>query len=277
MVGRIFTTTTWRAAQVPARVAVMEPADFYSGIVVDIYAKLKASAFDPAPYIQFVRAHGSPALEIGCGDGEPLLDVCAAGLEVDGIDSSLDMVKRCRQNAKERGLQVNVFHQRAEALSLGRKYSAIYFAGPTFNLLPDDATARQSLLKIGEHLTDNGAALIPLWVPEPTPESELGVSRISQGESGVELRYTPLTESYDLDQRTRITSSRYQRVTDGETETADREWIIHWQTPTSMRQLCEATGLDVVSLLDDDTGEAASAASGSFTATVRRASQVSTN
>ncbi len=248
----------------------MEPANFYSGIVVDVYATLKASAFDPEPYIQFVRAHGSPGLEIGCGDGEPLLDLCAAGLEVDGVDSSLDMVRRCRRNAHQRGVRTTVFHQRAEALSLSRKYAAIYFAGPTFNLLPDDATALQSLMRIGEHLTGDGAALIPLWVPGPTSESELGKPRSSQDEAGVELRYTPLSETYDKDQRTRITSARYERVTDGASEVADREWLIHWQTPTSMRHLFDAAGLDVVSMIDDDSGRAAAAGSTSFTATVRR-------
>ena len=248
----------------------MEPADFYSGIVVDVYAKLKSSAFDPAPYHEFVQAHGEPALEIGCGDGEPLLDLCAAGLEVDGVDSSLDMVARCRENAAKRGVATNVFHQRAETLSLDQRYAAIYFAGPTFNLLADDETARQALLRIGEHLTEGGAALIPLWVPGPTAEVELGVSRISDGGPGVALRYTPLSEAYDLDHRTRITTSRYERVVDGQSEVADREWIIHWQTPDSMRHLCEGAGLEVVAMIDDDTHEPASATSKGFIATVRR-------
>ena len=63
----------------------MEPADFYSGIVVDAYAKLKSSTFNAEPYIEFVTASGEPALEVGCGDGEPLLDLCAEGLDVDGV------------------------------------------------------------------------------------------------------------------------------------------------------------------------------------------------
>jgi SAM-dependent methyltransferase len=249
----------------------MEPADFYSGIVVDVYAKLKSSTFDPAPYREFVQAHGEPALEIGCGDGEPLLDLCAAGLEVDGVDSSLDMVERCRANAARRGVVTNVFHQRAESLTLGQRYAAIYFAGPTFNLLTDDETARQALSRIREHLTDGGAALVPLWVPDPTTEADLGVTRVGDGERGVELRYTPLSETFDLDGCTRTTTTRYERVVDGRSEVADREWIIHWQTPDSMRHLCADVGLEVVAMVDDDTHEAASATSASFTATVRRA------
>ncbi len=248
----------------------MEPADFYSGIVVDAYAKLKSSTFEAEPYLEFVRTHGEPALEVGCGDGEPLLDLCGAGLEVDGVDSSADMVERCRANAVARGIATHVFHQRAEALDLDRRYSSIYFAGPTFNLLADDETALQALRAIREHLTDDGAALIPLWVPDSTPDDELGITRATDDGQDIELRYTPLAETHDRERRTRATTSRYERVTPGGTEVADREWIIHWHTPRSFSDLCTDAGLRVVGIIDDDTNEAASDASAGFTATVQR-------
>ncbi len=259
-----------RGAHARATVRHMEPADFYSGIVVDAYAKLKSSTFDPEPYVVFVEKHGEPALEIGCGDGEPLLDLCAAGFDVDGVDSSLDMVERCRENAVARGIATHIFHQRAERLSLERRYASIYFAGPTFNLLADDETASRALHAIREHLTDEGAALIPLWVPDPTPEDDLGVTRATDDGSGVELRYTPLSETYDRKRRTRITKSRYERFTADDTDLADRDWVIHWHTPGSMLRLCEDAGLEVIDMVDDDSNEAASDASEGFTITVRR-------
>ena len=91
-----------------------------------------------------------------------MLDLCAAGLLVDGVDSSLDMVERCREEAERRGLVVEVHHQRVEDLMLERRYASIYFAGPTFNLLADDETALRGLGSIHAHLTNDGAALIAL-------------------------------------------------------------------------------------------------------------------
>ena len=255
----------------------MEPADFYSGIVVDAYAKLKSSTFEAEPYADFIKRWGEPALEIGCGDGEPMLDLCAAGLDVDGVDSSVDMVERCRQNAAEGGIATNVFHQRVEALALHRRYASIYFAGPTFNLLVDDEAARHALLALREHLAFDGAALIPLWVPEPTPVGELGVTRATDDGPDIELRYTPLSETYNKALRTRVTTSRYERVTAGGTELADREWIIHWHTPQTFSALCEDAGLDIVGMVDDDTSDEASHASTSFTATLRRSPASRTN
>lgn len=253
----------------------MEPAHFYSGIVVDAYAKLKSSAFETKPYVEFVKTYGEPALELGCGDGEPLLGLCAAGLEVDGVDSSADMVERCREYAAKRGISTHVFHQRAEALDLDRRYASVYFAGPTFNLLADDETARQALRAIRKHLTDDGAALIPLWIPDPTPDDELGVTRASDDGPDIELRYTPLSETYDQERRTRVTTSRYERVTPDGTELADREWIIHWHTPQSFSALCEDAELKVLGMVDDDTAETASDSSTAFTVTVRSSSGAS--
>lgn len=250
----------------------MDPAHFYTGIVVDAYARLKASSFDADLYRDFVVAHGQPGLEIGCGDGQPLLDLCASGLEVEGVDSSEDMLQRCRANALRRGIEVRLHHQRVEDLALHRRYSSIYFAGPTFTLLPDDETARLALLAIHRHLTDDGLALIPLWIPDPTPTEELGICRSHDDGLGVEVRYTPVSETSDPVGRTRVTSTRYERVTATGTQGAEREWIIHWHTPSSFRRLCRETGLDIVDLVDDDTGAAATDSSTAFTATVSRGS-----
>ena len=243
----------------------MDPADFYTGIVVDAYARLRSTRFDPSPYADLVARSGGPALEIGCGDGDPLLDLVAAGLNVEGVDSSLDMVVRCRERARERGLTVTVHHQRAEDLELPGRYASVYFAGPTFNLLPDDATALRTLVSIRSHLATGGIALIPLWVPDPTSAAELGVVRTARDEGGVELRFTPLSETYDAAGRTRVTRCRYERVTTSGTEVADREWVLHWHTPSGFRRLCGQAGLDVVALRTDDGGPVTESAT-SFTA-----------
>lgn len=116
-----------------------------------------------------MREHGEPALEIGCGDGHPLLELRAAGLDVAGLDSSPDMLERCRANAQRRGPAVDLYHQQMQEMSLGRAFSSIYLAGPTFNLLPDDEIGCRAPRAIADHLTPDGAALVPLWVPPPTP------------------------------------------------------------------------------------------------------------
>lgn len=55
----------------------MDAADFYTGLVAELYHPLKAHSFDAAPYRSLIERWGEPALELGCGDGEPLLDLQA--------------------------------------------------------------------------------------------------------------------------------------------------------------------------------------------------------
>ena len=71
-----------------------DPADFYTGIVVDVYGPLRSSTSDPRICAAFVGVWGEPALELGCGDGHPLLTLRADGLDVEGVDSSADMLSK---------------------------------------------------------------------------------------------------------------------------------------------------------------------------------------
>src|SRR6478735_3415667 len=129
-----------------------DPADFYTGLVVEAYSALKAQTFDPAPYAAFVREHGQPGLEVGCGAGEPLLQLAGEGLDVDGVDSSPDMIEQARTAARRQGLHVGLHVARMEEMDLGRQYRSIYLAGPAFQLLPHDEAASRALEAFRRHL-----------------------------------------------------------------------------------------------------------------------------
>lgn len=88
---------------------------------------------------------------------------------------------------------------------------------------------------------------------------------------GVELRYTPVRETRDAVDRRRTTRTRYERVRPDGRERVERDWVLHWHTPESFVRLCRPAGLAVETLVDDDTGEPATARSTSFTALLRRA------
>ncbi len=125
------------------------PADaFYTGLVAELYTPLKSTSFDPGQYRELISRHGEPALELGCGDGDPLLDLRAEGLDIDGLDSSPDMINRLQRRAAERGLDVTAWVATMEAMSPPRRYRTIFLARPTCNLLPDDEAMAQALFNI---------------------------------------------------------------------------------------------------------------------------------
>ncbi|KEF09289.1 MULTISPECIES: class I SAM-dependent methyltransferase [Streptomyces] len=234
-----------------------DPADFYTGIVAESYAPLKTFSYDPEIYAAFVREAGGPALELGCGDGDPLLALRRDGLDVEGVDSSADMLERCRRRADAAGVSVTVHHQRMEALSLPRRFRAVFLAGPTFNLLPDDAAAAAALHGIRRHLTDGGSALIPLHVPSPTPAGKVGRVRTAVADDGAEMRFSIVSEERDETARTQTAVLRYERHGAGEPTVVERPWLLHWYPRPVFEELAAAAGLATVSVTDADGRAAA--------------------
>jgi len=234
----------------------VDPADFYTGIVAQLYGPLKSSPQDPelyaAPYAAFIQQAGMPALELGCGDGEPLLELRRRGLDVDGVDSSADMLERLRRRAEEQDIRVTVFHQRMEALNLSSRYRAIFLAGPTFTLLPDDAAALAALRGIRAHLAQGGTALVPLFTPGPTPAEYIGRVRTAVAPDGAELRISAVAEQRDETARTQTTLLRYERHHGSERTIEERPWIIHWYPRDQFETLATTAGLTVTAVTDPD-------------------------
>ncbi len=208
----------------------MSASQFYTGLVAELYGPLRSEVPDPAPYIRFVERHGEPALELGCGDGDPILALREHGIDVDGVDSSADMLARCRATAAERGIEVTVYEQAIERLDLRRRYRAVYLAGPTFNLLPDDETALAALTRIRMHLAQGGVALVPLFIPDPTPDEQFGVTREHVTDDGRVQRVSAVSETRDDERRLQTTVLRYESTRDGSTEVLERPWQLHWHT-----------------------------------------------
>jgi SAM-dependent methyltransferase len=224
--------------------ASVDPALFYTGLVARLYAPLRSSGRpDPEPYVRFVTRSGQPALELGCGDGEPLLDLRARGIDVEGLDSSPDMLARCRAAAAERGLVVTLHESPMESMELIRRYRSIYVAGPTFNLIVDDDTAWRALARIRAHLEPDGSALIPLFIPRPMPASALGVPRRHVTDDGTTMSVTLVSEHRDEAARLQTARLRYELEVSGEVTVEERDWILHWHTQEGFRQLVGDAGL----------------------------------
>jgi SAM-dependent methyltransferase len=236
----------------------VDPADFYTGIVAELYGPLKSFSQDPEPYAAFIQQSGMPALELGCGDGDPLLELRRRGLDVDGVDSSADMLDRLRHRADEQDIRATVFHQRMEALNLPRRYRAIFLAGPTFNLLPDDATALVALRGIRAHLAEDGSALVPLFTPAPTPAEQIGRVRTAATPDGAEIRVSVVAEQRDEATRTQTTLLRYERHHGSDSTIEERPWAMHWYTRDQFEKLATTVGLTVTAVTDSD-GKAAPA------------------
>ncbi|GAB4580109.1 MAG: hypothetical protein Fur0022_28480 [Anaerolineales bacterium] len=108
------------------------------------------------------RNHG-PALDVGCGTGRLLLRYLVAGLDVDGLDPSADMLALCQQKAAAQGLPVNLYQQSMHEMALPRHYKTIFIPCGTFCLLINRDDAMQALRCMYEALEPGGELVFNLF------------------------------------------------------------------------------------------------------------------
>lgn len=226
-----------------------DAAHFYTGLVAELYRDLRGERPDAAMVERFIRRYGEPALDLGCGDGDPMLELRAAGLDVEGLDASPDMLRRCTTAAAERGITVTLHEAMFETMALGRTYRSIYAATSNWNLLPTDDHLRAAFVALRPHLRPDGAALLTFFVPERRADAT-GWSKRRVLDDGTEIGVTVVGVHRDEDERTEITTLRYERRCGEEVEHLERDWCIHWASPAALVEMAEAAGLCVRSARD---------------------------
>ena len=112
---------------------------------------------------QALMAGGQPALEVGCGSGQLLLRWLAEGLEVDGLDLSLEALGHCLQLARARHLPVSLYWQALQELALPDKYRLIYLPRGTFMHIVERELAIESLSRLHAQLEPGGQLLLSVY------------------------------------------------------------------------------------------------------------------
>jgi hypothetical protein len=168
------------------------------------------------------------------------------------------MLAKLRRTAAEAGIEVVVHHAAIEQMDLGRTYRSIFLAGPTFNLIVDDATAARALGRIRDHLDPAGAALVPLFIPAPVPQRHLGVAREHIDDRNRILRFSAISAERDDASRRQTTVVRYEVVDGDDTQVIERPWVLHWHTQEGFAELAVDAGLRVEAVLAGDGSRAPS-------------------
>jgi len=209
---------------------IEEPSQFYRGLVADLYEPLVSEHARADDYVPFLEKSGTPALELACGSGLPILDLVERGYEVEGLDASQDMLDRCRAAAQARGLQITLHRGEMQAFELPRRYRSIFLAGASFTLLTSDADAQRALSCIHDQLEAGGSALIPLEVPDVAlVRRMLGRVREVTNAAGDRLRVSMIAFEEQADGRTHSHRLRYERILpSGESEVVERDWRKRW-------------------------------------------------
>ncbi len=147
----------------------------YDGLVAeayDVWLPPDGRYRDRDSFRDLIRAGGGPALELGCGNGRLLVGYLTDGLDVDGVDSSGDMLDICRRHAAAAGVDVTLHHADWTNLALAREYSTIYNPAGSFALIDDDDQARDALVTWHGHLRPGGRLILAMGAPDPEASSD---------------------------------------------------------------------------------------------------------
>ena len=120
------------------------------------------------PEIEFFRsfvAAGQPALDVACGTGRLLVPWIAAGLDVDGVDASADMIKACADAAQRVGAAPNLYVQPVHRLELPRRYGTIVMCGG-FGLGGTRQQDVEGLRRLFAHLRPGGHLVLDYEVED---------------------------------------------------------------------------------------------------------------
>lgn len=147
----------------------------YTGLGALVWAQF--SIDEPCPDQGFfqgiIEQHAGPALDVGCGTGRLLIPYLLAGLEVDGIDPSADMLAICRSLAAERGLTPQLYQQEMQNLDLAHSYHTIFIPCGTIQLVVDRSQAFEALRRLHAHLVPGGVLVLTVYNRWREMEDEL--------------------------------------------------------------------------------------------------------
>jgi SAM-dependent methyltransferase len=252
----------------------------YRGLVVQAWDLLRGDTSewaDRAFYRSIIESNRGPALDVGCGTGRLMLDYLSAGLDVDGVDISPEMLALCRTKAANMGVDVSrrLFEQEMEGLSLPRQYATIFVPSSSFQLLTDPSAASQALRRFREHLDPGGVLVMSimskLWPGKRVPiqmewSRWVKIGERQRPDDGATIRRWIRTR-YDHAEQLEHEENRYEVLVDDvivQTEMHRRSPAVRWYSQAQARSLYEAEGFTGVSLTSGFTFEPASEADTMF-------------
>ena len=139
------------------------PRTWHYGVVARYWAEFNTQGPEIEYFRRYVEA-GQPAADVACGTGRLLIPWLKAGLDVDGVDVSEDMLDLCRERAEHEGLSPTLYAQPMHELDLPRRYRTIVVCGG-LGVGASRANDQQALERFHAHLEPGGTLIFDNEVP----------------------------------------------------------------------------------------------------------------
>lgn len=209
----------------------------YKSLCTEFYDLTKPLASGAEVAFYRDRLGHKTVLEAMCGSGRLLIPLLKAGLKVDGLDYSSEMLTHCRE--------------RIEKIDLPHTYDAIIIAIGSFQLLYPREKALEVLVKMKKVLSPGGHIFIETFVPwESLYENRLYEEneREIEGALHVKLHIRSINQ---VDKFHQFIKSKnfYKKIRDGkQVQTEEEELYINWYYRYEMIYFLEKAGFKNIEL-----------------------------
>lgn len=113
---------------------------------------------------------GQPVLELGSGTGKVLAALLAKGIDITGIDNSPDMIARCRDICRRKGLTADLHEQSMLDFTLPRKFRLVILPSGSLSLFTRDEDILSMCGRVMAHLEPGGVFIYGFEAPPAKPE-----------------------------------------------------------------------------------------------------------
>jgi len=170
-------------------------------------------------YLGLLMSSPGKILDVGCATRRLLVPYLAEGIDIEGIDSSADMIAECRQKVEQLGLETALYQGTMQSLDLPSRYAAIIVPGGSFQLVADRDEAAETLRRFRAHLDPNGMVAVSLddaWdeLTDKTPGQRYRFERVPRSD-GTELQHDRMLVSLDRIEQILTARLRYRVLENG--------------------------------------------------------------
>jgi len=205
----------------------------YGRLCTEVYEITKpiAGQYPDVPYlIKHLSQINGRILEAMAGTGRLLIPLLEAGLNVEGIDISPDMLAACKHNCAIRGLNPVLYEGSIETLDVPGKFSAIVVTLGSFMLLGNRTAAIAALQAFARHLEPHGRIFIDLGLPVGSFKTENTVKQREPIKCSDDSAIVMQTSSWlDWIEQIEHTLIRYEKWKNGKLIDTELQHLpLHW-------------------------------------------------
>jgi ubiquinone/menaquinone biosynthesis C-methylase UbiE len=214
--------------------------------VYDITRPIGHSFGDVEFYLKRLKSCTGRVLEPAVGTGRVMIPLMEAGLQMEGLDNSHEMVAICRARCAERGLQPVLYEGDMGSLSLPERYEAIIIPAGSFLLIERREESLGSLKRFREHLVPGGRLILDLEL-----QTDFSVGTVSTGTVETPRGETITVESKVVEvnflEQYSVSHMRYEKWRDGELlQTEMQRFPLRWYGLEEFELILKSLGFSEV-------------------------------